>query len=107
LAPPSRETWTKHENCGVSTRLETTTFAGLAGLRASVGELWDLMSVRLPAPAFTGASPLSAFAVGGSSYAVDTSTAPAPTTRRETPMMTDSSWPDGNRFRIPPRFLPA
>ncbi len=48
-APPSKETRSAQPNSGVSMRLATTRLRSLAGLRTSVGELFDRMSVaRLP-----------------------------------------------------------
>ena len=93
LPPPFCETCSAHEKLGVSILLETARFWDCAGLRTSVGELWALMSSASRAETLTGWSARASRTVGSSSKAPEITTAPTPTSSRETAARTANREP--------------
>src|SRR5687767_3857556 len=83
-------------------RLVTARFAGRVGLRASVGELWALMSSVLRAETLTGWSSPTSRTVAALSKAVDSSTAPMPTNSSDAPSRPENDEP---RPRWRPGFV--
>src|SRR5919199_4720066 len=67
-------------------RLDTTRFPERTGLRAMLGELWALMSLRVRAPTLTGASrPTTCSAGRRATEEHEITIAPAPTSASDAP----------------------
>lgn len=87
--PLSSETCSAQEKSGESIRLVTTRFWALRGLRASVGELWALMSLRSPAPMLTGRSAPATRAAAFPPRSCDVRTVATPARMSATPPRSD------------------